>query len=71
MSLSHFRHKFDACDHPVPEPEVRRAILASWTSKPSTAPNARNASQSAGFIAANDLFDAPRAMDDGSASHGK
>ena len=32
MSLSHFQHPFDVVHHPQLEPEVKRAILASWAS---------------------------------------
>jgi len=32
MSLSHFRRPFDVAGHPSLEPEVKRAILASWAS---------------------------------------
>ena len=32
MSLSHFRHPFEISRHPKLEPEVKRAILASWAS---------------------------------------
>lgn len=32
MSFSHFRHPFDIARHPSLEPEVKRAILASWAS---------------------------------------
>ena len=32
MSLSHFRHPLDVAKHPSLEPEVKRAILASWAS---------------------------------------
>lgn len=32
MSLSRFRHPFDVVEHPALEPEVKRAILASWAS---------------------------------------
>jgi len=32
MSLSHFRRPFDIAKHPTLEPEVKRAILASWAS---------------------------------------
>lgn len=32
MSLSHFRRPFDIARHPTLEPEVKRAILASWAS---------------------------------------
>ncbi|KKC26557.1 hypothetical protein WP12_08225 [Sphingomonas sp. SRS2] len=36
MSLSHFRHPFDIGRHPSFEPEVQRAILASWASDAAT-----------------------------------
>lgn len=32
QSLSHFRRPFDIARHPTLEPEVKRAILASWAS---------------------------------------
>jgi hypothetical protein len=32
MSLSDFRRPFDVARHPTLEPEVKRAILASWAS---------------------------------------
>jgi len=32
MSLDHFRRPFDVVKHPTLEPEVKRAILASWAS---------------------------------------
>jgi hypothetical protein len=32
MSLSHSRHPIDVAHHPAIEPEVKRAILASWAS---------------------------------------
>jgi len=32
MSLSHFHGPFEKVDHPQMEPEVKRAILASWAS---------------------------------------
>lgn len=32
MSLSHFRYPFEVAHHPQLEPEVKRAILASWAS---------------------------------------
>jgi hypothetical protein len=32
MSLSDFRRPFDIARHPTLEPEVKRAILASWAS---------------------------------------
>lgn len=38
MSLSHFRHPFDIARHPTLEPEVKRAILASWASDAAAVP---------------------------------
>jgi hypothetical protein len=32
MSFSHFRYPFEIAEHPSLEPEVKRAILASWAS---------------------------------------
>jgi hypothetical protein len=32
VSLNHFRDPFDVVRHPQLEPEVKRAILASWAS---------------------------------------
>lgn len=32
MTLSHFNSPFDVVQHPQLEPEVKRAILASWAS---------------------------------------
>ncbi len=32
MSFSDFRRPFDVAKHPTLEPEVKRAILASWAS---------------------------------------
>ncbi len=32
MSLAHFESPFDVARHPSFEPEVKRAILASWAS---------------------------------------
>lgn len=32
MSLSHFQGPFEVAHHPQLEPEVKRAILASWAS---------------------------------------
>lgn len=33
MSLSHFRYPFDLVHRPAPEPEVKRAILASFAAE--------------------------------------
>lgn len=39
MSLDHFRRPFDVVRHPTLEPEVKRAILASWASDASAVKN--------------------------------
>jgi hypothetical protein len=36
MSLERFRRPFDVIKHPTLEPEVKRAILASWASDRAT-----------------------------------
>ncbi|MBD3760537.1 hypothetical protein O4H52_09265 [Sphingomonadaceae bacterium G21617-S1] len=38
MSLSDFRRPFDIARHPTLEPEVKRAILASWASDAAAVP---------------------------------
>jgi len=37
--LSRFTHPFDVSHHPTLEPEVKRAILASWASDASAVPD--------------------------------
>ena len=37
--LSRLTHPFDVARHPTLEPEVKRAILASWTSDASAVPD--------------------------------
>ena len=37
--VSRFLHPFDVVDHPQLEPEVKRAILASWASDRVAVPN--------------------------------
>ena len=39
MSYSHFQHPFDIARHPTFEPEVKRAILASWASDAAAVPS--------------------------------
>lgn len=38
MSLSHFRYPFDVVHRPTLEPEVKRAIMASWASESARKP---------------------------------
>lgn len=39
MSFSAFRRPFDVARHPTLEPEVKRAILASWASDAAAVPD--------------------------------
>ena len=39
QALSRFTHPFDVARHPTLEPEVKRAILASWASDASAVPD--------------------------------
>jgi hypothetical protein len=39
QSVSRFTHPFDVARHPTLEPEVKRAILASWASDASAVPD--------------------------------
>ena len=41
MSLSRFRNPYEVVHHPQLEPEVKRAILASWASDTHEARNSR------------------------------
>ena len=57
MSLSHFHGPFEKVDHPQMEPEVKRAILASWASDanvvgswPAHAPQERGTAPAAGGL---------------------
>lgn len=70
--VSRFLHPFDVAQHPSLEPEVKRAILASWasdrhavTGKPALRkpPDARTP------IAVDDVFAALRAVDSQQMGH--
>lgn len=68
MSLSHFQHPFDVVRHPQLEPEVKRAILASWASNACAvegAPALRQPPQLARPIPLDDVMDALRDLDGG------
>jgi len=39
QTLSRFTHPFDVARHPTLEPEVKRAILASWASDAAAVPD--------------------------------
>lgn len=49
MSLNHFRRPFDVVKHPTLEPEVKRAILASWTWDKAAVPNPPDLRRPAGL----------------------
>jgi len=68
MSLSHFQHPFDVVRHPQLEPEVKRAILASWASDACAvegAPALRRPPELGCAIALDDVMDALRNLDQG------
>jgi len=66
MSLSHFRHPFDIAQHPSLEPEVKRAILASWASDASgvrNQPGLRRLPGAARVAFVDDVLAALRSLD--------
>lgn len=66
MSLSHFRHPFDIAKHPTMEPEVKRAILASWASDAAAVrnkPQLRRPPGAARAVPVDDVFDALKSLD--------
>jgi len=68
MSLSHFRHPCDVVHHPQLEPEVKRAILASWASDACAvegAPALRRPPELARPVPFDDVMDALRDLDRG------
>ncbi len=65
-TLSRFTHPFEVARHPTLEPEVKRAILASWASDASAVPNQpalRRAPHSAKPAPVDDVMAALRALD--------
>ena len=73
MSLSHFRHPFDVVHHPQLEPEVKRAILASWASDACAVEGAPALRQPAGLdrpVPLDDVMSALRNLDRGAAEPG-
>lgn len=66
MSLSHFQHPFDIVKHPTLEPEVKRAILASWASDAAAVknrPNLRRAPHGTRAVPVEDVLDALKSRD--------
>lgn len=68
--VSRFTHPFDVARHPTLEPEVKRAILASWASDASAVsdqPALRRSADMEQAVAVDDVLAALRALDgDGS-----
>jgi hypothetical protein len=65
--VSRFTHPFDVARHPTLEPEVKRAILASWASDASAVPDKpalRRPAEIEQPVAIDDVLAALRALDD-------
>jgi len=64
--VSRITHPFDIAYHPTLEPEVKRAILASWASDASAVPGKPALRRPAGIdkaMTVDDILDALRALD--------
>ena len=64
--VSRYLHPFDLARRPDLEPEVKRAILASWASDPFAVPNRpglRRPPGARGPIPVDDVFGALRSLD--------
>ncbi|RVT90423.1 hypothetical protein [Sphingomonas crocodyli] len=69
MSVDQFDHPFDIVRHPHFEPEVKRAILASWASDRAAVQDKPALRQPPGVarpVPVDDIFSALCAMDEGS-----
>ncbi|WP_380879437.1 hypothetical protein ACFB49_22230 [Sphingomonas sp. DBB INV C78] len=69
--FSHYLHPFDVVRHPSLEPEVKRAILASWASDRSAVtdqPALRRPPGVKQAVSVDDVFAAMRALDERLAS---
>ena len=67
-ALSDFRRPFDIARHPTLEPEVKRAILASWASDKAAVdsqPGLRRPDGLATHVHVDDVLSALRALDQG------
>jgi len=72
-ACSHFRHPFDLARHPSLEPEVKRAILASWASDANAVeskPAFRHPAELGRAVPVDDVLAALRLVDAGAASAG-
>jgi hypothetical protein len=66
MSLSKFHHPFEFMGHPQLEPEVKRAILASWASDARAVqdrPDLRRPPGSPHPVRLDDIMSAMRSLD--------
>lgn len=65
--VSRFTHPFDVARHPTLEPEVKRAILASWASDASAVPDQPSLRRPADVerpVAIDDVLSTLRILDD-------
>lgn len=70
--FSRFLHPFDVARHPSLEPEVKRALLASWASDLSAVrdkPALRKPYGAKRVVPVDDVLAAPRALDSGGERH--
>ena len=68
MTLSHFKTPFDVVRHPQLEPEVKRAILASWASDANAVesrPDLRQPPEASRPLRLSEVMDALRNLDSG------
>ncbi|WP_283418852.1 hypothetical protein [Sphingopyxis sp. Geo48] len=68
--FSRFLHPFDVARHPSLEPEVKRALLASWASDRSAVRNRPALRKPPGVrraVPVDDVLAAPRSLDGGEA----
>ena len=68
--ISRFRHPFDIAHHPTLEPEVKRALLASWASDRSAVrdkPALRKPPGVSRAVPVDDILAALRSLDGGEA----
>ncbi|WP_447932579.1 hypothetical protein [Sphingopyxis fribergensis] len=70
--FSRFLHPFDVAHHPSLEPEVKRALLASWASDRSAVrdkPALRKPPGAKRAVPVDDMFAALRTLDGGGEQH--
>lgn len=68
QAVSRFTHPFEVAHHPTLEPEVKRAILASWASDAWAVPDQPALRRPADIevpVPVDDVLAALRALDDG------